>query len=227
MTIQYLGHSCFLVEVNNCKILFDPFVSGNPLAADKVSLEDMRCDYMLASHGHQDHVAEVMSVYQYCEAELVAVFEVSRWFAQKGVKRVTSMNVGGSASFDFGRLTLVPAAHSSSMPDGSYGGVAAGFILQTPEGTLYFAGDTGLFVDMQYFGERYDIDVAFLPVGGHYTMDAADAAIAARWLKAKHTIGMHYDTFEPIRIDKQAARAAFEAEGQKLDLLSIKEKVSF
>lgn len=226
MKIQYLGHACFLVEIQNCRLLFDPFLGGNPLTSGKLTLKDLACDYMLASHGHQDHVAEVMNVYQYCEAELVGVFEVTRWFAQKGVKRVCAMNIGGSARFPFGKLTVVPAAHSSSMPDGSYGGSAAGFLVESHEGTLYFAGDTGLFTDMRWLGERHRIDVALLPIGGHYTMDAADAAVAAGWLRANHVIGMHYDTFEPIRIDKEAAYAAFEQHQRQLHLLPIGEKVS-
>jgi L-ascorbate metabolism protein UlaG (beta-lactamase superfamily) len=216
MELTYYGHSSFGLRVGGSRLLFDPFISPNPLAKD-IKVDDIETDYILLSHGHGDHVADVASIAQRTGAELVGMVEVVGWFGQQGLKANYGMNIGGRLKLPFGTVRMVPALHSSSMPDGSYGGLAGGFVLETAEGTLYFAGDTALTYDLKLIGEQHRLDVALLPLGDHYTMGVDDALTAAQWVGAKRVIGMHFDTFPVIAIDHDEARRKAEAAG--IDLL--------
>src|SRR5690606_8399774 len=145
--ITYYGHSTFLVEINNKKILFDPYISPNGLA-EEIDWESIVVDYILVSHGHGDHVADVEAIANKNDATVVANFEIASWFENKGVKNTHPMNHGGSKAFDFGKVKFVNAVHSSTLPDGSPGGNPGGFVIQSNEVTFYFAGDTALTYDM-------------------------------------------------------------------------------
>ncbi len=221
MKITYYGHSCFLVEAGGKRLLFDPFVSGNSLVT-KINAGDIRCDYILLTHGHSDHVADVETVMQYSPAAvIVGIWEIHAHYSAKGYP-THPMNKGGWWSFDFGGVKMVNAVHSSSFPDGSYAGEPAGFVLETPDGTLYMAGDTALTLDMQLIPRTCPkLDVAILPIGSNFTMDYQDAVIASDFIACDRIIGCHYDTFGFIKIDHDKAKAAFAEKGKELILLEI------
>ncbi|TGE10463.1 metal-dependent hydrolase [Hymenobacter fodinae] len=225
MNLTYYGHSCFLLEAGGSKVLFDPFIRPNPLAKD-VDVDKIEADYILLSHGHGDHVADVEEIGQRTGAELVGMVETVGWFGQKGLKATYGMNLGGTISLPFGKVKMVAAAHSNSLPDGSYGGLAAGFVVETEGKTFYFAGDTALTYDMKLIGERYKLDFALLPIGDFYTMNVDDALIAAEWTGASKVIGMHFDTFPPLVIDHDEAKAKATQAGKELVLLRVGETIT-
>ncbi len=220
MKLTYFGHSCFLLETESAKILFDPFITPNELAKD-IDVDKIQADYILVSHGHEDHVADVVSIGQRCDSTVVSNFEIVTWFQNKGIKKGHPMNFGGSWSFDFGKVKYVQAIHSSVLPDGSYGGNPGGFILTIEGKTIYYAGDTALFSDMKLFAQKQDIDYAILPIGDNFTMGIDDAIEAAKFVNCAKVIGMHYDTFGFIVIDKAAAKEKFSAAEKDLTLLPI------
>ncbi len=209
-----------MLEVSGKKLLFDPFISPNSLAKE-ISVNDVVADYILVSHGHEDHVADVLSIAKRCRPTLISNFEITQWFNKKGVENVHPMNIGGSWTFDFGKVHMVSAVHSSSMPDGTYGGSPAGFVLEMDEKTIYFAGDTSLTFDMKLLAQKFEIDLAFLPIGDNFTMGIEDSVNASEWIGCKNIIGMHYDTFGYIMIDHLKATSCFEKKGVYLQLLSI------
>jgi len=223
MKITYYGHSCFLVEAGGKRLLFDPFVSGNTLAG-AVKAADIRCDFVLLTHAHNDHVADVETVMQHNpKAVIVGIWEIHSHYSAKGYA-THPMNKGGWWSFDFGRVKMVNALHSSSFSDGSYAGEPVGFVLDTPDGVLYMAGDTALTLDMQLIPLTCPkLDVAILPIGSNFTMDCHDAAIAAEYIRCDRIIGCHYDTFGYIKIDHEKAKNAFEEKDKELILLGIGE----
>lgn len=220
MKLTYYGHSCFLAEIGDTKVLFDPFIRPNELAKH-IDVDKIEADFILLSHGHGDHVADAEEIGKRTGAELVGMFEVLSWFEAKGLKANYKMNLGGKIQLPFGTVKLVPAAHSSSMPDGSYGGLAAGFVVETAEKNFYFAGDTALTYDMKLINERHELDFAILPIGDNFTMGVDDAIEAANWVGVRQFIGMHYDTFPPIKIDHEAAREQATQAGKELVLMAI------
>jgi L-ascorbate metabolism protein UlaG (beta-lactamase superfamily) len=226
MNITYYGHSCFGVELNDKYILFDPFISANELAKH-IDLNSVKADYILLSHGHEDHIADVISIATRTGAKVIANFEIVVWFNKKGLVNTYAMNIGGKCKFDFGAVKCVSAIHSSSMPDGSYGGNPMGFVIESAEGNFYFAGDTALSYDMKLIGDYRTIDFAFLPLGDNFTMGVDNAIIASSFIKCNKIIGMHYDTFGSIKIDKAEAIKKFNNHGNKLYLLEIGEVKSF
>ncbi|MCC2547122.1 metal-dependent hydrolase [Hymenobacter sp. BT175] len=225
MNLTYYGHSCFLLETGGSKVLFDPFIRPNPLAKD-VDVDAIEADYIFLSHGHGDHVADAVEIGLRTGAELLGMVELLSWFTDKGLKTTYQMNLGGTARLPFGTVKLVAAAHSSSLPDGSYAGLAAGFIVEAEGKSFYFAGDTALTYDMKIIGERHTLDFALLPIGDHFTMGIDDALVAAEWTGTPKIIGMHYDSFPPIRINHDEARTKAQAAGKELVLLKIGETVT-
>jgi L-ascorbate metabolism protein UlaG (beta-lactamase superfamily) len=215
MQITYLGHSCFLVETTGHKLLIDPFISGTPLAT--ASADSIDCDFILLSHGHDDHTLDALPIAKRCGATIIAPFELAEYFGAKGAK-VHDMNPGGARDFPFGRLKLTPANHSSSTGGGVnpvYLGQPCGLLLKADGKTVYHAGDTALFSDMQLIG-RGGIDLAMLPIGDNYTMGIDDAVDSLSFLKPALAVPMHYNTFPPIQVDPakfvdQAAAAGFKA----------------
>ena len=220
MEISYLGHSCFTLSNEQGSLLIDPFISGNPLAGN-VSIAELQPDYILLSHGHQDHVLDVETIYGQSNATIIANFEVATWFQNRGLERVTPMNQGGHIKLDFAGVKLVNAVHSSSMPDGSYGGNPVGFVIEMDNQNLYYAGDTALHQDMKQIKDQYTINIALLPIGGHFTMGLEDALKAADYVGCQRVLGMHYDTFPPITIDHQASKNLADSQGKELILMQI------
>ncbi|MCL4109454.1 UNVERIFIED_CONTAM: hypothetical protein GTU68_037719 [Idotea baltica] len=220
MKFTFLGHACFTIESNGTTLLFDPFISGNPKASG-INIADVKCDYILITHGHGDHIADAVAIAQANDATCVSSFEIIQWLGNQGVDKGHPMNLGGKWKFDFGTVKMVNASHSSSFPDGAYAGPASGFILEWDDKTLYFAGDTALMADMKRWGEHFDFDHVILPVGDNFTMGFEDAALAAKWLKSQQAIGVHFDTFSYIEIDHAAAVDAFAANGVHLTLPEI------
>ncbi|MFZ6663074.1 metal-dependent hydrolase [Peijinzhouia sedimentorum] len=220
MKITFLGHSSFLIETTGKRLLFDPFITPNPLAKD-INIDELKPDYILLSHGHADHVADAEEIAKKTGATIVANFEVATWFENKGVEKTHPMNHGGSWDFDFGRVKYVNAVHSSCMPDGSYGGNPGGFVIESGGKTFYYAGDTALTLDMKLIGEEFNIDFAFMPIGSNFTMDYKDAIKAAKFVDTKKVIGMHFDTFPYIKISHEAALEEASKNGIDLQILEI------
>jgi len=220
MKVNYLGHSTFLFEIAGKKVLIDPFITPNELASH-IKVDEIECDYILVTHGHSDHVGDLIPIAKRTGAKVVSSFEIIDWLGKQGIENGHPMNLGGAWNFDFGNLKMVYASHSSSMPDGTYGGTAAGFIIKAEGKTYYIAGDTSLNLEMKLFGEFNQIDFAFLPIGDNFTMGIDDAIIAAQFINCKNIIGMHYDTFGYIKIDHEKAVKAFADAGINLQLLKI------
>lgn len=223
MKYTYYGQSCFLLETDHKKFLFDPFISQNPLAKD-IDIEKIEADYILVSHGHGDHVGDLIALAKQTQAQVIAIPEVIGWAMKQGVENVHPMNFG-KYTFDFGTVRMVWATHSAGLPDGSYGGNPAGFVLEIDGKQIYFAGDTGLTVEMKLLAELYQLDYAILPIGGNYTMDVDDAVIASNYINCNKVIGVHYDTFPVIEIDSQAAVESFKRAQKQLLLPKVGETI--
>ncbi len=220
MKITYYGHSCFEIVVNNKKLLFDPFISKNELAKS-IDITKIKPDYILISHGHQDHVDDCLSIAAQSDAMVIGNYEVINWLKKQGLQKGHDMNIGGKWMCDFGKVKCVAAAHSSSMPDGSYGGTAMGFIIESSEGNFYYSGDTALTYDMKLIGEFRQLNFAFLPIGDNYTMGIDNAVIASNFIKCSKIIGMHFNTFPPIKIEPKEALSKFRDAGKELILMDI------
>ncbi|TCC88521.1 metal-dependent hydrolase [Pedobacter frigiditerrae] len=220
MKLTYYGHSCFAVELGGKKILFDPFITGNELAKD-VDVKSIACDYIFISHGHFDHILDAVDIAIHTGATVVANWEIRDWLTKKGVKNTHPMNPGGQWQFEFGKVKCVTAVHSSSMPDGSYGGAPSGFVFKTNKGSFYYSGDTALTKDMELIKAWSSIDLAILPIGDDLTIGAEDAILACKMVGATKAMGVHYDTFALIVIDHQKTIEQFAKEGIELLLPKI------
>src|SRR6476469_10381647 len=225
MQFTYYGHACFAVEAGGKTLLFDPFISPNPLAK-QIDVSKVAADFILVSHGHGDHVADVVEIANRTGAKVIAPFEVGSWFENKGVKNVQSINHGGAATMDFGRVKLTSAIHSSSMPDGSYGGNPAGFVIESNDGNFYYSGDSALTLDMKLVGESTKLSFAIFPIGDFFTMGIDDAVRAAEFVGVNKFVGVHYDTFPPIKLDHDGAKRVAQTAGMKLLLPAIGETVA-
>ncbi len=224
MKYTYYGQSSFLLETETKKLLFDPFISQNPLAKE-IDLAKIEADYILVSHGHGDHVGDLVSLAKQTKATVIAIPEVIGWVMKQGVENVHPMNFG-KFKFDFGTVRMVWATHSAGLPDGSYGGNPAGFVLEVDGKQIYFAGDTGLTLEMKLLADLYKLDYAILPIGGNYTMDIDDAVIAADYINCSKIIGVHYDTFPVIEIDSKVAVESFKRAQKLLFLPAIGETIA-
>ncbi len=207
--LTYHGHACFVVKVGDTHLLIDPFLTGNPLA--DVGAEEVEADYILVSHGHSDHVGDTVEIAKRMGAMTLSNFEIHNWLLGQGVERAHPLHIGGGYEFPFGRVKLTIAHHGSALPDGSYGGNPAGFLLTLAGKKIYHACDTALFYDMKFIGEE-GLDVAILPIGDNFTMGPEDALRAVKLLAPRIVIPIHYNTFEVIQQDPQAFAARVEAE---------------
>lgn len=223
MKVTYYGHACFSVEVNGKVLLFDPFITHNELAKH-IDINGIHADFILLSHGHEDHVADVPAIAKRTGAKVIASYEVIGWVGRLGIENVHPMNTGGTFHFDFGSVKCVSAIHSSSLPDGSYGGNPMGFVIEHSSGAFYYSGDTALTMDMKLIPlTSKKLDLAVLPIGDNFTMGAADAVMASDFVDCDNILGVHYDTFGWIKIDQDAAKKLFADKGKKLTLLGIGE----
>jgi len=223
MKYTYYGHSTFLLEAEGKKFLFDPFITQNPLAS-AIDVKAIEADYIFVSHGHGDHTGDLVLLGKQTGAKIIAMAEVAQWAGKQGLTNIHAMNYG-PYKFDFGKVRMVWATHSSSMPDGSYGGNPAGYVLELEGKTIYYAGDTSLNMDMKLLADLYKVDYAILPVGGNYTMDPDDALIAAKFVNSDRVIGVHYDTMPEITIDTEVAISKFARENKQLFLPAIGETI--
>jgi L-ascorbate metabolism protein UlaG (beta-lactamase superfamily) len=226
MKVTYYGHSCFAVEAGGKTLLFDPFIRQNPLARE-INVETIRADYILISHAHDDHLDDAVFLAGRTGAMVISSFEISEWLAKQGVSRVHALNQGGAFKFDFGRVKFVNAVHSSSLPDGTYGGNPGGFVVETRDGSFYYSGDTALTLDMKLIGESTALAFAALCIGDNFTMGIDDAIKASDFIRCGEILGVHYDTFPQIKIDHEAAVKKFHSAGKNLHLLKIGASHSF
>ena len=220
MEIEFLGHSCFELREGDVNLLVDPFLKPNNPSALK-SADDVSPTHIALSHGHADHLADAVEVATRTGAHCVAIVELVNWLESEGVTETSDPNLGGTIEFDWGSIKLVPAWHTSTAPgseEAPYSpvhgvalGTATGLIIRIGGKTVYHTGDTCLFGDMKLIGERDPVDVALIPIGGHYTMDRHDAVVAAELIGAPTVIPMHYDTFPPISTDSEAYKAEVES----------------
>lgn len=205
MKITYHGHSVVAIQLNDgTRLIIDPFLTGNPLA--DIKAEEVKTDYVLVTHGHSDHIGDMVPIAIQNDATLISMVEICAYGAKKGIKKTHGMNIGGKFKFPFGTIKLVHAQHSSGFEeDGQmlYMGEPAGFVLMAEGKTIYHAGDTSNFGDMALFGKAFDIDLAFLPIGDNYTMGPSEAASATQRLQAKQVVPIHYNTFPVIQQDPQ------------------------
>jgi L-ascorbate metabolism protein UlaG (beta-lactamase superfamily) len=219
MKITFLGHASLSIELAGINIIVDPFISGNELAKN-IDIASLKADYILITHAHQDHVLDVETIAKRTSAKVVSNFEIVNYYGNLGIEG-HPMNHGGSWQFEFGRLTYVNAIHTSSFPDGSYGGQPGGFILESDEGNIYIAGDTALTMDMKLIPLQTKLDLAVLPIGDNFTMGIDSAIIASNFVECNNVLGYHYDTFGYIEIDHNMAKSKFSKAGKKLNLLEI------
>ncbi len=226
MKITFYGHACFSVEIAGKHLLFDPFITPNPLAKG-IKIKEIPANYILISHGHDDHVADAIKIAKQTKACVIANFEVAQWMTKKGATEVRAINPGGIVDLDFGRVKSVSAIHSSSMPNGSYGGVASGFVVESKPGNFYYSGDTALTLDMKLIGETTKLAFAALCIGGNFTMGVDDAIRAAEFVQCNEILGVHYDTFPEIQINHVIAQEKFKARGRNLHLPKIGDEISF
>jgi L-ascorbate metabolism protein UlaG (beta-lactamase superfamily) len=220
MEIKFHGHSCFELSDGDTRVLVDPFLKPNNPAA-VASGEDVDPTQIAISHGHVDHMADAVGVATRTGAECVAIVEIANWLEEQGVEKVYDPNLGGTVRFDWGWIKLVPAWHTSTIAGssetpysptpGTVTGTPAGLLINLGGVTVYHAGDTCLFGDMKLIAERNPVDVALLPIGGHYTMDRHDAVAAAEFVGAGTVIPMHFDTFPPVETDSAAFKSEVEA----------------
>jgi L-ascorbate metabolism protein UlaG (beta-lactamase superfamily) len=209
MQINFIGHATFELVEGDTRVLIDPFLSPNNPAAT-VSADDVEPTHILITHGHQDHLADAVALAKRTGAPCVALTELAGWLGEQGVEDASDPNLGGTVDFDWGSVKLVPAWHTSTTPDGTVIGNAAGLIVKLGGRTIYHLGDTCLFGDLKLIGERHSIDVALVPIGGHYTMDREDAAYACDLIGASTVIPCHYNTFPAIQTDAEAFKADVE-----------------
>jgi L-ascorbate metabolism protein UlaG (beta-lactamase superfamily) len=200
--ITWYGHATLGIKTNGYQLIIDPYFSGNP--SSPIKADQVQADYILITHGHGDHVGDSVAIAQRTNAEVISNAEIVKWISKQGVKKTHGQHLGGGFQYPFGYLKLTMAIHGSALPDGTYGGNPAGFLLTTNDHKkIYMAGDTGLFGDMKLIGEE-GIDLAVIPIGDNYTMGPEDALRAVKLLQPKHVIPIHFNTWDLIAQDVQA-----------------------
>ena len=219
MKITFYGHASLGIEIGAKNIIIDPYISPNPKASH-IDVKALKADYILLTHAHGDHIADVETIAKNTNATIVSNAEIASYYDKKGFK-THPMNHGGSWNFDFGKVKLVNAIHSSSFPDGTYGGNPGGFVIEGEYKNIYIAGDTALTFDMQLIPFRTNLDLAVLPIGNNFTMDIEDAIIASDFVECDKILGYHFDTFGYIEINHQEAVKKFFDAGKDLMLLEI------
>lgn len=225
MKITFYGHASLGLQMQDIHILVDPFITGNEKASH-INIDELKADYILLTHAHQDHILDVEAIAKRTNAVIVSNFEIANYYEEKGFE-VHPMNHGGSWNFDFGKLKYVNAIHTSSFPDGSYGGQPGGFVIEGEHKNIYIAGDTALTMDMKLIPLHTKLDLAILPIGDNFTMNVDDAIIASDFVNCDKILGYHYDTFGFIEIDHDEAKRKFYEKDKDLMLLDIGETLDF
>lgn len=219
MKVTYLGHASLHIEFDDTNIIVDPFISGNSLASD-IDVNALKADYILVTHAHQDHILDVETIAKNTGATIVSNYEIAMHYGAKDFK-VFAMNHGGTYTTETFSAKYVNAIHTSSFPDGSYGGQPGGFVVTANGKSIYIAGDTALTYDMKLIPLHTTLDLAILPIGDTFTMGIDDAIIASDFVACDKILGYHYDSFPPIKIDKEAAKIKFKEKSKSLVLLDI------
>ncbi|WP_100613033.1 metal-dependent hydrolase [Confluentibacter lentus] len=223
MKITFYGHSSLGIEVNDVTILVDPFITGNPKASH-INIDALEADYILLTHAHQDHILDVENIAKRTGAIVVSNFEIVSHFEKLGIEG-HPMNHGGQWDFEFGNVKYVNAIHSSSFPDGTYGGQPGGFVIEGEHKNIYIAGDTALTFDMKLIPLQTKLDLAILPIGDNFTMGIKDAIMASDFVQCDKVLGCHFDTFGYIEINHDESKQAFFEKGKDLMLLEIGESI--
>ena len=223
MKITFYGHACLGITIKDINILVDPFITGNEKASH-INVDNLQADYILLTHAHQDHILDVESIASRNNATIISNYEIVTYYQSKGFEG-HPMNHGGSWDFDFGTIKYVNAIHTSSFPDGSYGGQPGGFVIEGEHKNIYIAGDTALTIDMKLIPIRTKLDLAILPIGDNFTMGIDDAIIASDFVQCDKILGYHFDTFGFIEIDHEAAKRKFFDKDKDLMLLDIGESL--
>lgn len=224
MKITFYGQNTLALKIGEINVLVDPFITGNDLSKDKVDINDLKADYILLTHAHQDHTLDAEAIAKNTSAVIVSNYEIANHYEAKGFE-VHPMNHGGSWDFEFGKVKYVNAIHTSSFPDGSYGGQPGGFVIEGEHKNIYIAGDTALTMDMKLIPMQTKLDITVLPIGDNFTMGVDDAIIASDFIECDKIIGCHYDTFGYIEIDHEEAKKKFYEKGKDLMLLDIGESI--
>lgn len=219
MKITFLGHASLQIKVGKFNLLIDPFISGNAKASH-INIDELKADYILLTHAHQDHILDVEQIAKRTGAVIVSNFEIVSYYQSKGFEG-HPMNHGGNWNFNFGRIKYVNAIHTSAFPDGSYGGQPGGFIIEGEHKTIYVAGDTALTYDMKLIPLQTKLDLAILPIGDNFTMGIDDAILASNFIECDKILGYHFDTFGYIEIDHDEAKRKFFEKDKDLMLLDI------
>jgi L-ascorbate metabolism protein UlaG (beta-lactamase superfamily) len=208
MDIRFLGQSAVELTDGDARILVDPFLTGNPKAT--VTADELEPTHILLTHGHADHYGDTVAIAKRTGAPVLALVEIANELSELGVPSVYDPNLGGTVGFDWGWVKLVPAWHSSTTPNGTVS-PAAGLLIMVSERLVYHLGDTALFSDLELIAKRGNhVNLALVPIGGHYTMDRFDAVAACEWIGADEVIPIHYNTFPPIETDAQAFKTDVE-----------------
>ncbi|MDO5304002.1 MAG: metal-dependent hydrolase [bacterium] len=222
-TIKYLGHSAFYIKTGNCGILIDPWFMHNPNV--KFDIENETVTHILITHGHGDHFGDTIPIAKAKDATVIAIFETGLFCEKLGLKAI-GVGMSGAIKTEFGSVRFLPAYHTNTLPNGQYGGIAASILLELNDGKkIYHAGDTGLTKEFELIGDIYSPEITMLPIGGHFTMDAKDAVIAAEMLRAETVIPMHYNTFDTIKADVEKFQMDILSKGIRCAAMQINEEI--
>jgi L-ascorbate metabolism protein UlaG (beta-lactamase superfamily) len=223
VNLTYYGHSAFLIDDGSTRIIIDPFLTGNPMAP--IGADAINVNYIIVTHGHGDHLGDAIPLSKRCNATIIATNELANYVASKGAK-AHNMHIGGGFNFPFGRVKFTIAHHGSAAPDGTPLGLPSGVLVTIGGKTIYHTGDTGLFYDMKLIGEMNQIDMMLLPIGDNFTMGIDDAVRAVEFVKPKHVIPMHYNTFPVIAVDPGDFISKISAKGFKGSALEPGKSIS-
>ena len=223
MKITFYGHACLGIQIDDINILVDPFITGNE-KAENIDINQLKADYIMVTHAHQDHILDVEAIANRTGAIIISNYEIVTHFGSLGLEG-HPMNHGGQWDFEFGNVKYVNAIHTSSFPDGSYGGQPGGFIIESEHKNIYIAGDTALTFDMKLIPMQTKLDLAILPIGDNFTMGINDAILASDFVECDKILGCHFDTFGYIEIDHEIAKRKFFERNKDLMLLEIGESI--
>jgi len=223
MKITFYGHACLGIQIEGINILVDPFITGNEKAKD-IDINTLNADYIMVTHAHQDHILDVEAIAKRTNAVIISNYEIVNYYNNLGLEG-HPMNHGGQWDFEFGMVKYVNAIHTSSFPDGSYGGQPGGFIIEGEHKNIYIAGDTALTFDMKLIPLSTKLDLAILPIGDNFTMGINDSILASDFVECDKVLGCHFDTFGYIEIDHELAKRKFFEKGKDLMLLEIGESI--